>query len=127
MVIDTNIERSLLELVENAGERLVLNIYLPGGYYRDAQGYTIDPEKTLSSAEIEGGKVVLNLVFPKNEDFSDWAEAIVKTEELMDVVIDKEVEESAIQSAYNELIKKIEEAKNGSSNRRHIERHAHRP
>ena len=110
------IEISLLRLVKNAGEKLELDVRLPGDVFRDLQGYDVNPEKRGNIAELKNEKVFLALVYPKDDDFSGWADAIVKAEELMDVLSDIEYSERKIQSEYNDLMQKIENVRNGSRN-----------
>lgn len=112
--IPEKIEKAVLELVQNAGVRLKIDVLMPEPY-RDGQGYTVDAEKEGNKAEImPKNKVWLVLVWPKNGDFSAWADYIVKAEELIDVAENNDFAEKEMELQYSSFVEKIE---HGSRNR----------
>ena len=110
MQVPEKIEKAVLSLVENAGSLLIIDVLLEGVKCSEL-GHTFITSEKGNFAEIDGGRVVLGLIWPKNGDFSEWADAIVKAEELINDLEIKQAEERMTHDAYSAFVEKVKQAK----------------
>lgn len=110
-MVPERIESALLSLVKEAGERLQLEI-VKSEVGRDNEGYDYLPA---NSAEQNGYRVKATLVWPPdNKDFSEWADIIVRAEELLDKAENEEFDEQLKDQEFQDFLERIEKAKTWS-------------
>ena len=106
----TAIQMAVLSLIENAGDILHFEVARAGNY-RDSAGYNTARENEVKKGDGDVKNCVfLRLVWPGNGDFSQWADFIVKAEELIDELEKEVASERALDEKFNFFEQLVNEA-----------------
>lgn len=110
---EQKLEDALFTLIKNAGKMLNVNFYSQHEAIRESRG----GQKIVSSATKEHNAVSLVLVEPTNPaELNEWADAIVKAEELVDMVLSERLHEYQNPNYFKSICAKYYDLKHNPNN-----------
>lgn len=110
---EEKLEKALFELVKNAGSMLDVYLYSQQEAVRENRS----GQKIKSTATKDYNKVILTLVEPTTPaELNEWAEAIVKAEELVEMVLAERMHEYQNPNYFRSILAKFNDLKSRPTN-----------